>query len=67
MRVLFDQGGTAPAEPKIYHIVHVDRLPSVVADNGLWCDAKVVQRRPPDTSIGMNSMKQARVVLLTKE
>ena len=61
MRVLFDQGGTAPAEPKIYHIVHVDRLPSIVADNGLWCDAKVVQRRPPGTSIGMNSIKQRRL------
>ena len=23
----------APAEPKIYHIVHVDRLPSIVAGN----------------------------------
>ena len=61
MRVLFDQGGTAPAEPKIYHIIHVDRLPSVVADNGLWCDAKVVQRRPPGTAIGMNSIKQRRL------
>ena len=30
-----------PAEPKIYHIVHVDRLPSIVKDGYLWCDAKM--------------------------
>ena len=61
MRVLFDQGVPAPAEPKIYHIVHVDRLPSIVTDNGLWCDAEVVRRRPSGTTIGMNSIKQRRL------
>lgn len=29
---------TVPAQPKIYHIVHVDRLPSIIADGCLWCD-----------------------------
>ena len=29
-----------PAEPNIYHIVHVDRLASIVADGRLWSDAK---------------------------
>ena len=33
-----------PADPKIYHIVHVDRLASIVADGCLWCDAEIVQR-----------------------
>ena len=61
MRVLFDQGVPAPAEPKIYHIVHADRLPSIVADNGLWCDGEVVRRRPSGTTIGMNSIKQRRL------
>jgi hypothetical protein len=32
-----------PAQPKIYHIVHVDRLPSIVADGFLWSDAVMVQ------------------------
>ena len=32
-----------PRHPKIYHIVHVDRLPSIVADGCLWCDAEVVR------------------------
>lgn len=54
-----------PAEPKIYHIVHVDRLPSIVSDGRLWCDAEVVRRSPPGTTIGMNSIKQRRLTELT--
>jgi hypothetical protein len=33
-----------PTRPKIYHIVHVDCLASIVADGGLDCDA-VMQGR----------------------
>ncbi len=29
---------TVPAQPKLYHIVHVDRLRSIVADGHLWSD-----------------------------
>jgi len=54
-----------PADPKIYHIVHVDRLPSIIADGRLWCDAEVVRRSPPGTTIGMNSIKQRRLNELT--
>lgn len=50
-----------PAEPKIYHIVHVDRLPSIIVDNCLWCDAEIIRRAPPGTTIGMNSIKQRRL------
>ncbi len=50
-----------PAAPKIYHIVHVDRLPSIVADDNLWSDAEIVQRNPPGTTIGMNSIKHRRL------
>jgi hypothetical protein len=49
------------AEPKIYHIVHVDRLPSIIADGFLWCDAEAVQRLPPGTTIGMKNIKQRRL------
>ena len=49
-----------PPQPKIYHIVHVDRLPSIVADGFLWCDAEIVRRAPPGTTIGMNGIKQRR-------
>lgn len=54
-----------PAKPKIYHIAHVDRLPSIVADGCLWCDAEVVRRAPQGTNIGMSSIKQRRLTELT--
>lgn len=52
---------TIPKQPKIYHIVHVDRLPSIIADRCLWCDAEIIQRVPPGTTIGMNGIKQRRL------
>jgi hypothetical protein len=36
-----------PAAPKIFHIVHVDRLPSILQDGRLWCDEQVIQRSQP--------------------
>lgn len=54
-----------PAQPKLYHIAHVDRLSSVVVDGSLWCDAEVVRRAPPGTAIGMNNIKQRRLTELT--
>ncbi|MDB5986777.1 MAG: hypothetical protein JWR16_1830 [Nevskia sp.] len=54
-----------PAQPKLYHIVHVDRLPSIVADACLWCDAEIVRRNPPGTTIGMNGIKQRRLTELS--
>ena len=50
-----------PAAPKIYHIVHVDRLPSIIADGVLWCDAEIARRMRPGTTIGMNRIKQRRL------
>ena len=52
---------TVPVQPKIYHIVHVDRLPSIVANGCLWCDAEIVRRTPLGTTIGMNDIKQRRL------
>jgi hypothetical protein len=54
-----------PAQSKIYHIVHVDRLASIVADDCLWCDAEIVRRAPPGTTIGMTNIKQRRLSELT--
>ncbi|MEX2488716.1 MAG: DUF4433 domain-containing protein [Pseudomonadales bacterium] len=56
---------TAPAQPKIYHIVHVDRLASIIADQALWSDAQVVTRAPAGTTIGMNGIKKRRLTELT--
>lgn len=52
---------TVPAQPKLYHIAHVDRLPSIVADGHLWCDREMLQRDPQGTMIGMSSIKQRRL------
>lgn len=52
---------TVPAQPKLYHIAHVDRLPSIVADGHLWCDREVLRRAMPGTTIGMNTIKQRRL------
>lgn len=56
---------TVPVQPKIYHIVHIDRLQSIIADGHLWCDAIVVKRAPPGTVIGMGNIKQRRLNKLT--
>lgn len=55
-----------PERPKIYHIVHVDRLASIVADGGLVCDADVVRAGRPGTSIGMSGIKRRRLEELTR-
>ena len=55
---------SAPANPKIYHILHVDRLASVVADGGLLSDAQLARRDPGGTTIGMNEIKRRRLTEL---
>ena len=54
---------TNPSNTKIYHIVHVDRLPSILADGSLWCDRVIRQRNTQGTTIGMNSIKDRRLSL----
>jgi len=54
-----------PARPKIYHIVHVDRLPSIVADGYLLSDADIVDRQGGGTTIGMSKIKDRRLNELT--
>jgi len=50
-----------PRNPKIYHIVHVDRLPSIVKDGFLWCDAEISRSGCPGTTIGMGGIKERRL------
>lgn len=54
-----------PARPKLYHICHVDRLPSIVADGNLWCDAEIARRSLAGPTIGMSEIKQRRLHELT--
>ncbi len=54
-----------PAEPKIYHIVHVDKLSSILESGGLLCDAEIVRQSPKGTTIGMSHIKMRRLNELT--
>ena len=53
----------APPQPKIYHITHVDNLPSIIADGGLVSDAAIIARGGPGAPIGMSAIKQRRLRL----
>ena len=49
-----------PAEPKIYHIVHVD-LSSIISDGYLWCDTVMDTRQgTTGTTIGISDIKRRR-------
>ena len=52
---------TVPKSPQIVHIIHVDRLPSVIKEGCLWCDAEVVAHSFPGTTIGIGEIKQRRM------
>lgn len=50
-----------PNPIQIYHIVHVDRLRSIVDLGGLFSDAQVRANSIPGTSIGMGKIKERRL------
>ena len=53
---------TPSADPKIYHIVHLDRLPSILKDGHLYCDAEMSTRPlSTGTMIGMQKIKARRL------
>lgn len=52
--------GNVPPQPKIYHIVHVDKLASIAADGFLWSDVVLDGKAVPGTVIGMNHIKARR-------
>ena len=51
----------SPAQPKIYHIVHVDKLAAIAADGFLYSDAAMAHRPANGTVIGMNNIKARRM------
>lgn len=53
---------TTPPDPtRIYHITHVDNLPSILGDGGLYADSVMIPRGGPAVSIGMGSIKDDRL------
>ena len=57
--------GTVPQNPKIYHILHLDRLASVVQEGGLYCDSETIRRHLPGTRIGLDHIKERRLNVCT--
>jgi len=50
-----------PDNPKIYHIVPIDRLESILRDQYLFSDANMQNRPNTGTTIGMNRIKKRRL------
>jgi len=53
---------SVPARPKIYHIVHIDNLASIVNDGCLWPDSIMIQRQG-GAGIGNSEIKTDRLRL----
>lgn len=56
----------APAQPRLYHITHVDNLPAILAAGGLKPDAAMIAQGGLASTIGMGSIKQRRLGLPVK-
>lgn len=54
---------TPPAQPKIYHITHVNNLPGIIAAGDLLSDATMIARGGPQAAIGMSTIKTRRLTL----
>ncbi len=52
-----------PNPPLIYHITHVDNLPQMLQDGGLFSDRIMANRGGPSVTVGMSSIKQRRLTL----
>jgi hypothetical protein len=53
---------TDPPDPtRIYHITHINNLPSILEDGGLLSDAEMIARGGPERVIGMSEIKQNRM------
>ena len=50
-----------PAQPKIYHITHVDNLATIVRKGALLCDATIAARGGASVTIGMSEIKRRRI------
>jgi hypothetical protein len=47
----------------IYHITHIDNLPLILQEGGLWCDAEVTKRKLTYTRIGYSHLKNDRALV----
>lgn len=52
---------SVPDDPLIFHITHVDNLPAILAEGGLWSDAERIRRGLVSTNIGHLHIKERRL------
>ena len=52
-----------PNPIKIYHIVHIENLPSIISDGYLFSDAEMRKRLKDGVVIGMDKIKDRRLTL----
>lgn len=50
-----------PAQPKIYHITHVDNLAAIISNGFLVSDSEMIARGGPLQGIGLSGIKRRRV------
>ena len=50
-----------PANPKIYHITHIDNLAAIIASNKLVSDAIRIEKDIDCSQVGMSTIKQRRL------
>lgn len=56
--------GQIPQAPKLFHILHHDKLEDVINSGGLHSDAGLAANDPNGTTIGMNKIKRRRLTEL---
>ncbi|MHB1216852.1 MAG: type II toxin-antitoxin system toxin DNA ADP-ribosyl transferase DarT [Alphaproteobacteria bacterium] len=54
---------SVPPKIKIYHITHVDNLPSIIREGCLVSDAVMIERGGPIAAIGMSKIKTRRLTI----
>ena len=54
-------GISIPNTIKIYHIIHVSKLPAILAENCLLSDSEVQKRASVGETIGMKEIKRRRM------
>lgn len=52
---------TAPDDPAIYHLTHLDNLAGIIRQGHLWSDAECSRRRLAVTAIGYEHIKERRL------
>jgi hypothetical protein len=53
--------GTVPPNPLIFHITHIQNIPSILGHGRIWSDSQRIKRNLVTTNIGYPHIKQRRL------